>query len=69
MTESNHEVTCEYCNINRVYRCLCAYKHILQPIINKKIGADRKQYQHESTVFGNNSNEYINQLHIISHIF
>lgn len=58
MSFTNSECECS------VEFCLCQYKNIIRPLIATILNADRKEYAHESTVFGNQDPEYIHNLEI-----
>lgn len=48
--------------------CLCVYKKNVRPFIEAILRADRKEYTHESSVFGNDAPDYIHKLKIAHEI-
>lgn len=66
---ANQKYSCDICNRKdendeNIQKCLCLYKSHVTPLIKKVINAKRKKYQHESTIFGDNSQENIEKLSI-----
>jgi len=52
----------ECCETPRRRKCLCSYKRAVKSAIEKILHADKVEYQHEETMFGDNSEENICRL-------
>ena len=60
--QEDPELLWECCETPRRRKCLCSYKRAVKSAIEKILHADKAEYQHEETVFGDNSDEQISKL-------